>query len=272
MTLRKMKLPEGWYPHNPKQVELFIDNFKSVKQQNNSFPIAGIVPHAGWYFSGKQAWEVICQIPAGIETVIVAGGHLSERRQSLCWNQDIIETPHGPLKLDRKLYQKFCQNFKIDNSSDNTIEILLPFLSFLNPDMKILPVRLPPEKEAYQWGRDVGIFCREINKKVFFLGSTDLTHYGPSYNNLIYKEKPDAVKAAREQDRKLLQAFCNAEVSKALNTVEKWHCACSAGGALGAVGFASSYDRIPGEILSLSGSYDKVDNSLDFVNYGTVIF
>jgi len=30
MTRKKMKLPEGCYPHNPKQVELFIDKIDNT--------------------------------------------------------------------------------------------------------------------------------------------------------------------------------------------------------------------------------------------------
>ena len=272
MTLRKMELPPGWYPHDRKGVESTVESWNIELSPQSGYPAAGIVPHAGWYFSGKEAWKVISRIPSDTETVIVAGGHLAAGSPILCWDQDSYETPHGNLKMNKNLFKHFCSGAYRDENADNTIEIQMPLISYRLRSVKILAVRLPPDKTAFRWGAEVGRYCLDNNLKAFFLGSTDLTHYGSNYGNLIYRESDDPVEEARRRDRELLEKLSEGNIEGSLESVEKWHTACSAGGALGAAGFASARNKLPGKILSLTGSYDKLEDHSNFVDYGTVIF
>ena len=271
MTERKMKLPEGWYPHNQKEVEEFIKSWKNDDDEQSDYK-SGIVPHAGWFFSGEQAWKVISRIPANTETIILAGGHLYKQDTPLCWDQDAFETPLGNLVLHQELFKKFCGGMRADDSPDNTIEIQLPLIKYRNPGCTVLPVRLPPSIDSYKWGLSVADFCKRKGINAFFLGSTDLTHYGYSYGNLMYEDYPDPIEKAREMDSLLLNYLTDGNTISALESVEEWQTACSLGGALGALGFAKEYNRIPGKVLSLTGSYEKMGRKSDFVNYGSVIF
>ena len=60
MRTRERMLPVGWYPASPSACKAEIDHFIA-----GTTPLApetkvygGIVPHAGWYFSGKAAARV----------------------------------------------------------------------------------------------------------------------------------------------------------------------------------------------------------------------
>ena len=272
MTLRKMRLPDGWYPHHRNGVEETLKKWDVIPYQTERKFSAGIVPHAGWYFSGREAWTVIRGIPDDTETVIVAGGHLPQGSPFLCWEQDFYETPLGNLKINRELFDVFCSEAYVDDNTDNTIEIQLPLIKTVLPDVTVLAVRLPPDKIAFDWGADVGKFCKENKIKAFFLGSTDLTHYGANYGNFLYRNSADPLKEARNKDRELLESLAAGDISGSLISVEKWQTACSVGAALGAAGFASSLNKLPGEVLSLTGSSDKLGDHSNFVNYGTVVF
>ena len=271
MSMRKMKLPEGWYPHDRNGIEEFIREW-NMETNTGREGIAGIVPHAGWYFSGESAWKTISKIPVDCTTVIIAGGHLSNRQKSICWSDDEYETPLGPLMLNKKLFNLFCDDLDTDNAPDNTIEVQLPLIKYNNPEAEILPVRLSPLIGSFYWGEKIGAYCKANCIKAFFLGSTDLTHYGSSYGNLQYEKNGHPVQDACIQDRKLLDHLAHGNFGKALDSVEQWQTACSVGGALGAAGFAGSYGRLPGKVLSLSGSYDKIPYKSNFVNYGSILF
>ncbi len=272
MSVRKMKLPEGWYPHDKKGIEEFIREWNTKGETYSNSSIAGIVPHAGWYFSGRSAWNIISRIPANCTTVIIAGGHLHSIQNSICWNDDEYETPLGPLKLNNKLFNLFCGDLDVDSSPDNTIEIQLPLIKYNNPEVEILPVRLSPVKDSFFWGEKIGSYCRANGIKAFFLGSTDLTHYGASYGNLQYENNGHPVQDACNQDRKLMEYLVKGDYDKSIDSVEKWQTACSVGGALGAAGFAKSFGKIPGTIQSLTGSYEKIPDKSNFVNYGSILF
>ena len=271
MSMRKMKLPEGWYPHEKNGIEDYIREWITT-EETGRYSIAGIVPHAGWFFSGESAWNIISKIPVDCMTVIIAGGHLHNRQNSICWNDDEYETPLGSLKLNHKLFNLFCADLKVDNAPDNTIEVQLPLVKYNNPRAEILPVRLSPGEDSFIWGERIGSYCKENSIKAFFLGSTDLTHYGASYGNLQYEKNGHPVRDACNQDRELMEYLTQGDSENSLYSAEKWQTACSVGGALGAAGFAKSFGRIPGTILSLTGSYDKIPDESSFVNYGSILF
>ncbi|MGM0402605.1 MAG: AmmeMemoRadiSam system protein B, partial [Thermodesulfobacteriota bacterium] len=65
MNVRKPVFAGSWYPNNPdacrKQIETFVlqTRFRSRLEGEKK---AGIVPHAGWPFSGELACSVFVQI------------------------------------------------------------------------------------------------------------------------------------------------------------------------------------------------------------------
>ena len=45
---------------------------------------AGIMPHAGWHFSGRLALEVLSYSARGIDTIVIIGGHMGSTDRILC--------------------------------------------------------------------------------------------------------------------------------------------------------------------------------------------
>ena len=272
MSCRKMSLPEGWYPHEKGRVEKIIETWDLKDEIKSDRYVSGIVPHAGWYFSGKEAWRIIRMIPEKTETIIIAGGHLSENSKAVCWNFDEYEVPGGHLKLDRTLFRNLCKSMPQDFTIDNTIEIQLPLLWYKNPKFKILAIRLPPNESSFEWGRKAAEITSEMGRETFFLGSTDLTHYGLNYENLLYRDYPDPLEEAYRKEKELLRLVADGRFSAALNFNKQWQTSCSLGAALGAAGFADFFGKIPGEIVSLTSSSELTGESESFVNYGTLLF
>ncbi|MGD9818721.1 MAG: AmmeMemoRadiSam system protein B, partial [Desulfomonilaceae bacterium] len=59
MKIRKRVLPSGWYPSTARNCEFDIRNFVNGYNPPDGKWIAGIAPHAGWYFSGRPAARVL---------------------------------------------------------------------------------------------------------------------------------------------------------------------------------------------------------------------
>ncbi len=81
MSRRKRSLPRGWYPFDGeecrREIRSYIEGW-SPPSPSSVRNAGGIVPHAGWYFSGKLAARVFCALASRGETNLVAlyGGHL----------------------------------------------------------------------------------------------------------------------------------------------------------------------------------------------------
>ena len=81
MNLRESVFSGSWYPSSRQacedQIQQFIEEGKnrSLSVEN---PVGGIVPHAGWYFSGSIACNVIHRLArsASPDVVVVFGMHL----------------------------------------------------------------------------------------------------------------------------------------------------------------------------------------------------
>ena len=71
------------------------------------------------------------------------------------------------------------------------VEVQLPFVQQLMPSVKLLPIMVPPTTAAPEVGRVVAEQARKLNINVAFLGSSDLTHYGPRYQFVPKGVGPD---------------------------------------------------------------------------------
>jgi hypothetical protein len=187
-------------------------------------------------------------------------------------------TPLGDLEIDQELGKKLIAEFPFVVESvtrydeDNTIEVQLPFIKHYFPEVKILPLGVPPVLESLTVGeRAVGI-CRELGRKAIVLGSTDLTHYGYTYGYTpkgIGKVALDWVK--NENDRRVVDLILNMDAEEVIRESLSHHNACCSGAVATAIAAAKALGARQAHKLLYSTSYDvRPDNS--FVGYVGVVF
>ena len=64
---------------------------------------------------------------------------------------------------------------------DNAVELHMPFVRHFFPRAEMLMVGVEASARALELGQQVGEAVREAGRDAVFIGSTDLTHYGPNY-------------------------------------------------------------------------------------------
>ena len=274
MKKRRRALPPGWYPESRDEITRVFSSWESDLPTATANGIAGIVPHAGWTFSGRLAYRVFRELGREVETVIVVGGHLPGAAGVYAAIDDLFETPLGEVPGDMELLE--CLSAKLslkeDNHPDNTVEIQLPMVKYFFPESQLLWLRSSPEGE----GKGLGLLLHEcalsLERKIIVIGSTDLTHYGPNYGFMprgTGKEARNWVK--EENDRQVINAFLTMDREAAIESGVKKMAACSAGGALSAMEFAGASGCGRGELLEYGTSYD-IHPSDSFVGYGAIIY
>ena len=81
MTVRNADFAGSWYPAGSaaceQEIKSFLDQEQPTEDINEEY-LGGIVPHAGWYYSGAIACNVIKALSTGTapEVVVVFGMHL----------------------------------------------------------------------------------------------------------------------------------------------------------------------------------------------------
>ena len=274
MRVRKRFLPSGWYPDSPERTLAAIEEMMRLFLQSDSRGIAGVVPHAGWEFSGRLALEVFSCLSRSIDTIVIIGGHLGPADGILCAAEDQYETPLGPVTADLELRERLVAALPVrdDRVADNTVEVNLPFVRHLFPRARVLGMRAAPSPDARRLGEALARAADELGRELAVVGSTDLTHYGASYGFQPAGEGARALAWVRDvNDRRLIDALVTMDFDGALQRAARERSACSVGGALAAMTFARFRGVAGGTLLRYSTSWD-VHPAESFVGYAAVLF
>jgi len=141
--IRNADFAGSWYPAGAsaceKEIRKFIDEMDISIDTSREFT-GGIVPHAGWFFSGKIACNVIHLLKGETkpDVIVVFGMHLHESSPCYIMKEGAWETPFGNIKIEKdlagKLAEKFLFNIETPDkyTQDNTIELQLPFIKYFS--------------------------------------------------------------------------------------------------------------------------------------------
>ena len=229
----------SWYPERAKACEAQIRQF----QEPSAPPDAprgryGVVPHAGWVFSGQLAARVFEALEDGgeVELVVVLGGHLGAGDPLVAMCEGEWETPFGAFPIHegfRGELEKFPQVILEDerrNFPDNSTELQLPFAKHKFPKAELLPIRVPPGPVALELGRRLGTYLAGFGRRAAAVASTDLTHYGPNYRFEPRGRGEAALQWASEvNDVAFIRAVESGAGEAILAEARERHNACSAG-------------------------------------------
>jgi MEMO1 family protein len=283
MSLRRPAFAGSWYPEGKRacrqQIEQFLaEDFPPLELPRP--PRAGLVPHAGWFYSGAIACRVIQALKAETipDAVILFGMHMHPTQRPVIMDRGGWETPLGPLPVAENLARYLTQrlSFSIETpetpSRDNTIELQLPFIRHFWGDVPILPIGTPPSNTAVDIAKAVVEGARELNLDLKIIGSTDLTHYGPNYGFTRHGQGAAAVTWVKEEnDRRFIDAALELNPGNVINEALRHENACCAGAAAATIQSALGLGASQGILVAYTTSYDKIPGD-SFVGYAGIAY
>jgi AmmeMemoRadiSam system protein B len=280
MQARKPVVAGQFYPGQHDACIDEINDFIYAIVLNELLPetiVAGIVPHAGWTFSGSLAAMVFAAIRQQHEKVhsfIIFGaahGYFGPV-PAVCdrgfWElaDEIIEA--GPSRSDCSAHR-----------NEHSIEVQIPFIQYLFAGAKILPILVPPAEQAISLGENIGeIISRSEDRKIVCIGSTDLTHYGPRYGFTPMGVGTKALKWADSvNDKKFIDAALKLEPQVLLASAAENCNACGPGAAAATIVAAKKMGSKQGILLAHTNSNEVMrgkmgTSSADSVGYAAIIF
>lgn len=283
MGVRKAMFAGSWYPGSAgaceKEIRQFLGESDVQKNLEGDF-IGGIVPHAGWYFSGSIACNVIhcLQSEKQPDVIVVFGMHLSPGSSTYIMTDGSWETPFGEIEIERELAVSLSErfNFNIETSEDytqdNTIELQLPFIKYFFSNTKIIPIGVPPTESSLQIGEAVADLSKQLGLSVKVIGSTDLTHYGYNYGFIPEGTGKKAHEWVRKNnDRKVIDAMLNLDPIKVIHEALENQNACCSGAAATAIAAGKALGASQAQITTYATSYEKSPGD-SFVGYVGIMF
>jgi MEMO1 family protein len=283
MDIRPAAFAGSWYPQDPAACQAEIERFISdgvPRPPQPSTWMAGIVPHAGWYYSGQIACNVIhwLQDPTPIDLVVLFGMHLHPGSANYIMPRGAWETPLGALPVAEELADHLLEMFAWQQETarrfaqDNTIELQLPFIKYLLNPKQILAVGVPPHPRSLEIGQTVVDWAKRNGQRLKIIGSTDLTHYGRNYGLTSHGTGPGAVDwVRRENDRQVITAMLAMDPHRVMAEGIRNQNACCSGAAAVAVEAARRMGASCAQEVAYATSYDKSPGD-SFVGYVGVVF
>jgi len=249
---------------------------------------AGIVPHAGWTFSGSLAamvFSAIKQRHDKVNTFVIFGAaHGYYGSLPAVYDKGSWLTPLGEVAIDENLADAVLKSDAAVSDTraheyEHSIEVQVPFVQHLFPDAKILPILTVPNEQAISLGEVAGdIISADKKKKIICIGSTDLTHYGPRYGFTPMGTGANALQwASGVNDKEFIDFALKLQSKKMLTSAAENYNACGAGAAAAAVAAAKKLGKTKGLLLAHTNSNEVMlqkmgTSSAEAVGYAAIVF
>jgi len=209
-----------FYPREAPALRSMVDGLLAAVDAAPTPALGGITPHAGLVYSGQCAAHVLARIVLPPVVVIVAPNHTGRCTApggASIWRRGAFATPLGEVPIAEALADALLARCdlaaedRVAHAGEHAIEVELPLLQVLRPDVALLPIVLAWEawRQAEPLATDLAALVRDWPQPVLLLASSDMTHYEPALRARAKDEQ--ALAAVGRLDGKQLLDVCRRE-------------------------------------------------------------
>ena len=226
--------------------------------------VAGVVPHAGWRYSGAVAAQVFGAIlrKQQVDTFIILGAIHRWAGRNAVYASGEWTTPLGTVRIDKHLAGTIlgsCDGLLADDpqahNGEHAIEVQLPFIKHLFPQARIVPISVNPDSRACDVGRCVAETAR-LSDRTVIIGSTDLTHYGEPYRFMPAGVGERARQWMSSNDRRMIDLALAMKSGNIVDEARSNQNACGSGALAATVAAAETLGARRGYLLNYRTSFD----------------
>jgi AmmeMemoRadiSam system protein B len=184
MGVRHPAVAGRFYPKDPGALMADVRSYLSPKETKVD-ALGCVVPHAGYIYSGRIAGAVFAKINIPRCCMVLCPNHTGLGRPLSIMSEGAWETPLGSVPIASDLANALKDSFSplTENSeahhAEHAIEVELPFLQILRPDLTFVPVALGTGQfdllEAF--GLALATVILAQSDPVLIVASSDMNHY-----------------------------------------------------------------------------------------------
>lgn len=245
--------------------------------------VAGVVPHAGWMYSGAVAAQVFGAIhrKQRVKTFVLFGAIHRWAGRNAVYASGEWATPLGALHVDEELARDVLEatdGLLADDpqahAGEHAIEVQLPFIKHWFPQARIVPVSVSPDSAAVEIGQHVGELLKRTQREVVVIGSTDLTHYGEPYAFLPAGVGDRARQWMGANDRRMIDLALHMDAAHIVSEARAHQNACGSGALAATVAAAAVLGAARGHLLDYRSSFDAAPEAVFrmAVGYAGIVF
>jgi len=288
MNIRRAVRAGSFYEASASSCRLHAGNLLTAAEVPADLPArraGGLVPHAGWSFSGRLAAltlnALLSQPSAAPRTVVLLGAdHVGRARMGEVFDSGVWQTPLGEVAVDADLTAALLKAggpLRANPDAhlhEHSIEVQLPLLQLLNPHGKIVPIAVPPTPLAVKIGHAIGCVLRERFPDAVVVGSTDLTHHGGHFGSPGGRGLA-GVRWSETNDRRLLDRIDALDANGVIVESAAHHNACGPGAIAATIAACRELGATTAHLLEYTHSYDIMrqnDPDDTTVGYASIVF
>jgi AmmeMemoRadiSam system protein B len=175
-----------FYESRPDRLEKDVRGYLAVDASpQESFGV--IVPHAGYVYSGATAGAVYARVRVPKTCVILCPNHTGRGAPASVEPSDAWRTPLGDVPVDRRAaarLRELAPSLTEDPEAhrrEHSLEVQLPFLQTVRPDVSFVPVCLgePSLALCREVGEAIARLRAESEEPPLVVASSDMNHYEP---------------------------------------------------------------------------------------------
>ncbi len=181
----------SFYPNDNNEIKNMINylerDIENNASNNNNRIFGGIVPHAGYVYSGRTAIYLYKSLFAqkNIKNIILFGPYHSDRSDDIVIpDYEKWSSPFGDIEVNKEIMNFFIQQFqkknidyRLDNNEkEHSLEVQMPLIKYFLPDVKIVPF-ISNNIELYEQISQIILENVDIMENAILFASSDLSHY-----------------------------------------------------------------------------------------------
>jgi hypothetical protein len=174
----------SFYPGNKEELESVLKTLMDDCPERQK-ALGVISPHAGYVYSGHVMGSVFSRIEIPGTVVILAPNHTGRGTPFSVWPEGLWRTPLGDTSIDEGLVNEIlntCELLEKDKAAhqnEHSAEVILPFLQYSNPQVKIVVIVIRPGnfEDLSIVGKSIGDVLKKTKPDTLVVASSDMTHY-----------------------------------------------------------------------------------------------
>jgi AmmeMemoRadiSam system protein B len=184
--IREPAVAGQFYPRRASQLQAQVTSLLD-RSRPPSEALAAVVPHAGYVYSGLVAGAVFGRLNIPETVALLGPNHTGLGAPVSVWASGSWQTPLGEVEVDEALASALLERFPPATSNEaahrleHSLEVELPFLQVLRPEVRILPIVLAVDALAtlLRLGETLAELAAAHSRSVLMVASTDMTHFQP---------------------------------------------------------------------------------------------
>lgn len=288
MTSTRPCFATGFYPADSAACERRLDELLAAVRLPPDLPprpLGGLVPHAGWTYSGATAahlWCALADAEQPPQAVVLLGAvHVRGVSRATVYSGAAWRTPLGDVEVDRPLADAIVtigvgaiEAGTVQHDGEHSLEVQLPMLRRLMPGVPIVPIAVPADPRALDLGPTLAEAIRADGRRVAVVASSDLTHYGQRYGFAPVGSGDRGLAWSKANDDRLITRVLDLDGPEVISEAAAHRNACGPGALAACIETVRGLGADSARLLDQTTSYDvrPIGPPDLVVGYASVLF